>query len=51
MKTMWLGSANFSCFYIWNPLFLADSEHKKCSCRFQCLKIGASILQIIIDIQ
>ena len=51
MKTLWLESAISGVFYIWNPPTLADSGHKKCSCRFHISKIGASILQIIVDIQ
>ena len=53
MKTMALGSANFGVFYIWNPPTLADSGHKKCSCRFLLSKIGALVLvvQIIIDVK
>ena len=51
MKTRWLGSAISGVFGIRNPPTLADSGHKKCSCRFHLLKIGASVFQIIIDIQ
>ena len=46
-----VGSANFSGFYIWNPPTLADSRHKKCSCRFRWSKIGASVFQIILYLQ
>ena len=48
-----VGSAISGVFYIWTPPTLADSGHKKCSCRFHLLKIGAlvSVVQIIIDIQ
>ena len=53
MKTMALGAAISGVFYIWNPPTLADSGHKKCSCRFRLSKIGAlvSVVQIIIDVK
>ena len=45
------GSAISGVFYIWNPPTLADSGHKKCSCRFRMSKIGASVFQIILYLQ